>query len=198
MTYPVVEYICESDKKAGWKAYQCSKCGAVIHSPYGPERVRCGCPKPCNQWPDFSDTKAWLALFSAAIGLTQAAAICRYIRWRFRGSKLEDLPPEIPRPVLPPLGKGPGTELKKILSELGVSPTSGCNCEAVAQEMDLAWSVGRFNEHRASYMDHLQTAYNEADVLTKLRAWGNAKMQGKPCTLAGLLTLAIERSAAQA
>jgi hypothetical protein len=35
-------------------------------------------------------------------------------------------------------------------------------------------------------------------VLTKLRAWGNAKMQGKPCTLAGLLTLAIERSAAQA
>jgi hypothetical protein len=34
--------------------------------------------------------------------------------------------------------------------------------------------------------------------LTKLRAWGNAKMQGKPCTLDGLLDLAIERAEGRA
>jgi hypothetical protein len=149
----------------------------------------------CKGWPLPSEWREYVRwLVDAGMFRNEVDAIVNLVRRWKNGEPV----PEIPRPVLPPLGKGPGTELKQIRSELGVSPTSGCNCEAVAQEMDLAWSVGRFNEHRATYLDHLQKSYNEADVLTKLIAWGNAKMQGKPCTLAGLLTLAIERSAAQA
>lgn len=35
-----------------------------------------------------------------------------------------------------PLGYGPGTELKKLLSAVGITPKPGCKCIARAEEMD--------------------------------------------------------------
>lgn len=35
-----------------------------------------------------------------------------------------------------PLGFGPGTELKKMLARIGITPTPGCKCVARAEEMD--------------------------------------------------------------
>jgi hypothetical protein len=37
----------------------------------------------------------------------------------------------------PPPGEGPGTELKKLLSRIGITPKAGCKCLARAIEMDV-------------------------------------------------------------
>jgi len=37
----------------------------------------------------------------------------------------------------PPPGKGPGTELKKLLARIGITPKAGCKCLARAIEMDI-------------------------------------------------------------
>ena len=39
-------------------------------------------------------------------------------------------------PPPPPLGYGPGTELKAILVELGLTDNIGCGCEAKANEIE--------------------------------------------------------------
>jgi hypothetical protein len=46
-------------------------------------------------------------------------------------------PDERPATPLLPWGKGgPGTELKKLLSNLGINPTAGCDCRKIAIDMD--------------------------------------------------------------
>ena len=37
----------------------------------------------------------------------------------------------------PPPGEGPGTELKKLLSKIGITPKPGCKCLSRAVEMDI-------------------------------------------------------------
>jgi hypothetical protein len=37
----------------------------------------------------------------------------------------------------PPPNEGPGTELKKLLSRIGITPKAGCKCLARATEMDI-------------------------------------------------------------
>lgn len=37
----------------------------------------------------------------------------------------------------PPPGFGPGTELKKLLAKIGITPKAGCKCLARAVEMDM-------------------------------------------------------------
>jgi len=37
----------------------------------------------------------------------------------------------------PPPNEGPGTELKKLLSRIGITPKAGCKCLARAVEMDI-------------------------------------------------------------
>jgi hypothetical protein len=37
----------------------------------------------------------------------------------------------------PPPNEGPGTELKKLLSKIGITPKAGCKCLARAIEMDI-------------------------------------------------------------
>lgn len=39
--------------------------------------------------------------------------------------------------VPPPPNAGPGTELKKLLSRIGITPKAGCKCLARAVEMDI-------------------------------------------------------------
>jgi len=55
-----------------------------------------------------------------------------------------DRPPNIVH-AWPP-GKGPGTELQKILKSAGIEPNASCDCNGKAQQMDL-WGVPGCNEH---------------------------------------------------
>jgi len=99
----------------------------------------------------------------------------------------------IARECQPGPDSGPGTALESILSELGIKRTASCGCDAFASRMNI-WGVEGCREHREEILEHLRTAYDSADLTTKLRAGANAIAQGKPLTLAGLLDLAIERS----
>jgi hypothetical protein len=47
--------------------------------------------------------------------------------------------PQQQRPEPPP-SNGPGTELKKLLAQIGIKATPTCTCNARAREMD-AWGV---------------------------------------------------------
>jgi hypothetical protein len=88
---------------------------------------------------------------------------------------------------------GPGTELAKIFASLGVSGKCGGGCPEWIAKMNAggpAWC----REHRAEIIEHLTTAYNAADVLTKAKALPLAIWNGLPLTLDGLLDLAIERA----
>lgn len=128
-----------SEKVPGWNLYECPRCRDGIHSPYGPEKVVCTCqPKH----------KYWLALFSEAFGLTSAAAIVRYIRWRAKGSPLDELPPGVPSPALPPPMFTPseikelsahfpdddpklfGNRIKAMTEAIGIPACGGCNARA--------------------------------------------------------------------
>jgi hypothetical protein len=152
-----------------------------------------GSPVRCKALPLPHEWREWLSLFSAAFGIDKAAAIVRYVRWRMAGSKLSELPPEIPRPPLPPITEGVGTELKKIFTELGISPTSACQCDAKAREWN-ANGVEWCQSHRAEIIAHLQSAYTHSTLATKAQALGAALWHGYPLSLEGLLGLAIERS----
>jgi hypothetical protein len=133
-------------------------------------------------------------LFADAFGYSQAKSICAYIRWRFKGAKIDELPGSvIPKPPQPPITEGVGTELKKIFAELGISPASACQCDAKAREWN-ANGVEWCQSHRAEILAHLQSAYAHASLATKATALGAALWHGYPLTLSGILDLAIERS----
>jgi hypothetical protein len=88
---------------------------------------------------------------------------------------------------------GPGTQLKLLLLSLGITPTASCDCEAMANKMDL-WGPDGCRLRAAEIVAHLRQAYDEASVLTTIRAGANAVAQGLPKSLKGLLDLAIERA----
>jgi hypothetical protein len=52
--------------------------------------------------------------------------------------------PALPAP--PPMPKGPGTELKRIFSDLGINSSPDCACNAKANEMDI-WGVQKCREN---------------------------------------------------
>jgi len=60
-------------------------------------------------------------------------------------SKHPDDAPKGPINAWPP-GFGPGTELKAILSSVGIDPSAGCDCNAKALQMDL-WGSSGCQEH---------------------------------------------------
>ncbi len=68
----------------------------------------------------------------------------------------DSLPALPPRPAPPaaPAG-GPGTELKALLSGLGVKATAACSCNAYARQMNL-WGVDGCREHRADVVAWLE------------------------------------------
>ena len=150
-------------------------------------------PGECTALPLVHEYREWIRLFADAFGYSQAKAICEFIRWRFRGSKLDEIPKAIPQPRLPPLTEGPGTELKKIFDSLGIQPKEGCKCQQRLTAMNR-WGPQLCRENRATILEILKASYDEASVLAKLRAAANAVSQGLPITLAGLLDLAIERA----
>lgn len=123
----------------------------------------------CSGWPLAHEWREWLTLFSASSGVSRAAAICQFIRWRSRGSPLEELPPLVPRPVLERPDRGPGTELKKMLAQLGAIRTAGCGCDEMISKMN-AWGPGGCREHRSEIVAHLRAAYKDLDWSSAAKA----------------------------
>ena len=141
-----------------------------------------------------TDYREAITAIMEGLGVHKAAAIVHYIRWRAKGSPLSELPPGVPSPHVAAPNAGPGTELKKILSELGITSQK---CPGYCQEwIDRmnTWGVEGCRAHRGEIMAHLNEAYATADLATKIEALGLAVLKGLPKTLAGLLDLAIERA----
>lgn len=59
-------------------------------------------------------------------------------------SRLPEDKPEHPINLIPP-GKGPGTELKKILASMEINPSPTCDCNGKSQQMDL-WGAAECRE----------------------------------------------------
>jgi hypothetical protein len=89
---------------------------------------------------------------------------------------------------------GAGTVLHEMILKLGIKPTGECKCEAMRRSMDTWHSLGTLDEHRNEILGHLKKAYDQASLLTKMKAAKNAVVQGFPFTLEGLLDTAIVRS----
>ncbi len=88
------------------------------------------------------------------------------------------------------LGHGPGTELRNILSSLGVTEKPGCDCVAKANMMD-DWGVEgckakrealiqimREGAARWSWSSQLPTSENWGNLVNKLKVAGNAILSG--------------------
>lgn len=90
-------------------------------------------------------------------------------------------------------GHGPGWHLANMLKQLGVKPSSSCECAKKQAEMDRL-GVGGCIRDFDKLLAHLRTQYDEASVATKLRAGAQAVRHGLPKTLKGLLAEAIRRS----
>jgi hypothetical protein len=76
-----------------------------------------------------------------------------------------------------PRNKGVGTELKKIFTELGIPPTSACQCDAKAREWN-ANGVEWCQTHRAEIIAHIHKAYSSTDISTIMRAVAMATVTG--------------------
>jgi len=88
---------------------------------------------------------------------------------------------------------GPGTQLKLLLLSLGVTPTAWCDCEAMANKMDL-WGPEGCRMRATEIVAHLRQAYDNSSFTTKATAVLHALSNDLPLTLEGLLDLAIERA----
>jgi hypothetical protein len=98
-----------------------------------------------------------------------------------------------------PAKSGPGTELKKLLAELGIHPIKNCGCESLAAKMN-AWGPA-CREHRAEIIDAIRANWQHATIGEKLRiarAGAFAAIAGRinPLSPIGsMIDLAMERAA---
>jgi hypothetical protein len=54
---------------------------------------------------------------------------------------------------------GPGTELKKLIEQLGLVERKGCKCRKMARKMNR-WGTAGCREHKAEIVAHLNEAYH--------------------------------------
>jgi hypothetical protein len=135
----ILEKIGPSPKGANLDLWRCVRrnCGRESHFLNGIERAF-GAPD-CNGLP--LNASEIVAMFSEAWGLDRAAAIVRYIRWRAKGSPLDELPPGVPSPHIAPTpltaselselfpGEDPtllGNRIKALTDALGIPACGGC------------------------------------------------------------------------
>ena len=99
-----------------------------------------------------------------------------------------------------PLGTGPGTELKKLLAELGITDLAGCGCEKKSAQMNR-WGVEGCRENFARIRGWIAEAQKKAGWLATITAATRAATSGLALQIdltdvAGSLALiAIERAA---
>lgn len=58
---------------------------------------------------------------------------------------------------------GPGTDLKRLLAKLGITPTAGCGCDALARRMDAMGIEG--------CREHFEQIVDEMTVEAQKRGW---------------------------
>lgn len=72
-----------------------------------------------------------------------------------------------PRRRLPVVAPGPGTELTKLFTELGVKPTSQCSCEELATQMNR-WGPAGCREHRQEIIGRIKANWQAMPTGDKL------------------------------
>lgn len=92
---------------------------------------------------------------------------------------------------------GPGTELSKLLAELGLKTSAGCRCKNRARQMD-SWGVSGCWEHFEEIVAWLQEARGKAswtETITAAAAVLTSGLQIDLLDLEGsLIRIAIERA----
>ncbi|GIW60111.1 MAG: hypothetical protein KatS3mg087_1177 [Patescibacteria group bacterium] len=68
-----------------------------------------------------------------------------------------------------PPNEGPGTELKKILSSIGINPTESCDCNAKARQMDI-WGVEGCEENFDTIVQWLREGKDRWGWTSKISA----------------------------
>jgi hypothetical protein len=81
------------------------------------------------------------------------------------------------QPTPKPVGKGPGTELKKMLAEYGVAQQAGCMCDAKAEQMD-GWGVAGCLENRNDLVEGLKVEWGKLGLLERARIAARAISKG--------------------
>lgn len=97
----------------------------------------------------------------------------------------------------PIVKEGPGTELKNLLAELGITGPQGCGCESKAQRMNR-WGVEGCRERFDEIREWLVASRGKATWLETLRAAAAVVTSGlaiDPLDVEGsLVRIAIERA----
>lgn len=97
------------------------------------------------------------------------------------------------------VARGPGTELKRIFADLGVTNFTDCNCDKKATQMDV-WGVAGCRENFEVIRGWIDEAQKKASWSTKIdaaiaAATNGIALQINPTNIAGsLVRLAIERA----
>jgi hypothetical protein len=79
------------------------------------------------------------------------------------------------QPPRKPLGYGPGTELKKLIVQLGVPACQ--SCKALAIQMDH-WGPAGCREHRQEIVEHLRAKMKELTFRERLTAAARGAVAG--------------------
>lgn len=98
--------------------------------------------------------------------------------------------------VLPEGGGGPGTELKLLLSSLGVSVVPGCGCEDRTLLMD-GWGPVGCRVRRWEIVTWLKQAVKQSPILRLVRAGAFAFLTNPTDPVGGLVDEAIRRAEAK-
>lgn len=162
------EHFANDMNERGWKKNTCRRCGRTLYRPDHPDKWK-GEPVYCKAFPAPQEWREWLQLFAGAFGFSHAKATVEYVRWRFRGSKLDELPKFIPSPNHPqpvianPLsqeeivelfpGEDPtllGNRIKALTDALGVPACAGCEARRQWINAAHAWLRGSTPTERDS------------------------------------------------
>lgn len=127
-----------------------------------------------------------------AEGLTQEQCAAYRAHW----TKTGELPP--PKVIAERKVSGPGTQLKQLLSELGITNFAGCGCEDKVSQMNR-WGVEGCRENFATIRGWIVEAQEKANWMTTIAAAVRAAATGialqiDTADVAGsLVRIAIER-----
>lgn len=126
-----------------------------------------------------------------------SAKMCRYC-WlfvnddRYAAMWTDDTPGVTAAGTRPP-SISPGTELKKILAQLG-APACGA-CEGFARRMDV-WGIEGCQARRAEIIAHLESQAVKLGWWATVKIGASAALHGLPLTAEGLLDEALRRAGA--
>jgi hypothetical protein len=91
---------------------------------------------------------------------------------------------------------GAGAELTALFAELGITEKPGCNCKAIAADMDRAGVAG-CRKRRDYFLGKLNENAQLYSLGEKIKACKAAWSAGVPLTLAGMFDEAVRRAAAK-